>query len=87
MSLLACVQSQAKAMTPQVLKAAFKSRGIYPISPALGLANARLACPTDRLLGASGELYSLFYAEKLIKTLKDYFIPKVKIEHKVTALY
>jgi hypothetical protein len=37
MSLLACVQSHEKAMTPQVLKASFKSRGIYPFSLALAL--------------------------------------------------
>lgn len=80
MSLLACLRSHEKAVTPQVVKASFKGRGIYPWNPALALANARLACPTDRLLGASGEICSLFYAEKLVDRLKDYFMPKVDTE-------
>ena len=73
LSLLASVRAHEKAMTSDVIKASFRNRGIFPWDKAVALTNAYLSCPTDRLLPASGDLCSLFYAEKVVEELKIHF--------------
>lgn len=83
LSLLASVRAHEKAVSPEVVKASFKNRGIEPWNPAVALANATLATPTANLLAAHEEVTGLFFAEKVIKELKEQLTADTKTERKM----
>jgi hypothetical protein len=81
--LLECIQSHSEAVTPPVVKAAFKNRGIWPWDPARALANAHTACPTLRVQAAHDNVYSAFLTQKMVIELQEKFSKKANVERKM----
>lgn len=83
LTLLECIQSHSEAVTPSVVKAAFRNRGIWPWDPPLALANAHIACPTLRIQVAHDNVYSAFLAQRMVIGLQEKFSKKANVERKM----
>jgi hypothetical protein len=81
-ALLACMQCYEKAVTPEVVKGAFRDRGIFPWDTFKATANAQRASPTIDYIEANTELQSLHMAFKVLQTLKDDLTPSTPTQRK-----
>ena len=80
--LITSIQAHEEAVTPEVVRAGFKKRGIWPWDPEIALANAVSASPTAKVIAAHGDITDQLIADSLVEELKEYFTPKKQLERR-----
>jgi len=69
--LLNSILAHEQAVTPELVRSAFKNRGIVPWDSALILANALLACPAKSIKTVHSDILDLCYSDRVIEYLRD----------------
>jgi hypothetical protein len=77
------LEAHRKAVTPAVIRASFKSRGIHPFDKDLISANAHRACPTQSFVAATAEAQRELVMVDVIKELKETLSSQPKLDRKV----
>ena len=81
--LAASLEAHRKSVTPTVIRAGFKKRGIYPWEPNLILANAYSACPQDSFLEVSKDVHDQLVLADHITYMKEELAAQKELQRKV----
>lgn len=77
------LEAHRKAITPTVIQAAFKTRGIFPFDKAVIMANAHRACPQDTFVSAPQDIHTSLIMKDAITELSACFKLQPKLDRKV----